>query len=233
MEDILNSISSETGLIGLICSMFATIIWRLIRSKEFRKFCLQGIKNLFRHLFANEVFTHYFFSSTKVYLRVANTITFENSCNKKNKLFRALIITKIMVAREKNREWVVDNIKRINKLNVLELQAEFYDLVNNTIKAYEEAIKEEFFKVLEDRKEANKMFKIIYYGNGKEDLGFKDYHSKNVKHIHDFIEHLPTYVGMDNKWMLSSLLNELDTALRTSIRDVKEVFENKNGRLCK
>jgi len=221
------------AILTFITTLLAPFVYKMIRNKEFRVFMIQGLKNLVDHFSGKGLNAHYLFTTGKLYRVIANSSHFPDACTKKNELFKILLTTKVDCVLTTTKEWIKKNNKKLRKFNVVELQIEFYELINAIVSSYEKEIPLAYFRHLKNDVEATEKFNIIYYGEGKDDLGFKTYHEKNVEHIINYVDSLPTYVGMTNEWLVNSFMNELDTALRTSVRDIKTIFENKNGRLCK
>ena len=232
LNNITNLETTILSIIGFITSIITPFIIKMIRSKDFRIYIIDAIKSLINHFSDKGLFSHYLFTMGKLYIVIAQNTIFKNACKKKEDLFRILLTTKINIVLTETTKWLIKNPNaKLKKLNVIDLQIEFHTLLKNIINKYEKEIVEAFFLYLRNEDEAKDKFDIIYYDKGKG-IGFKEYHDRNINHITDFINELPTYVGMNNTWIVSSFLSELDTALRTAVRDVKIIFESKNGSLC-
>ncbi len=223
-----------TTLVTLLTGAVSFILQKAIRDKSFRDNLLKGIKKLFRMFKGTELLSHYIFDTAKLYIQLSKNIKFTDNCERKSLFFEALFLSNINATISVIQEWLNDNFKNINKFNAVSLQTEFLSILKKIETENKKLISESFFKILENRFEADKTFNIIYYGSDNEnDIGFKTYIDNNSTHLLNYIKNLPIYFSLSNTQLVTSFLNELEAILRASVVDAKEVFERKNGRLCK
>ena len=143
-----------------------------------------------------------------------------------------------------------ENTKLLNATSgKMLLQSKLMQLIDDIVEAYEQRIKDNYFKLLEDRKLANHLFNISYTGKCLPDcqkhidndgnrcdewcdktIGFKTYHSKNIEIVNRFLNTIPESEGERNSVLFSFFLNYVDNALHSAVFDAKEVFEKQNGR---
>jgi len=234
MENIIKILTDN--IIVIVSTTVVPIMITLVR-KEFKKIVVELIKTFFRAFTGKTLLSHHLFDTGLLYIESAKSINFDKGCDKKNRLFQALITAKTETVLEYCKGWVDTNANKVSKFSLIQLQTEFKKVLREIVELYEDKIKENFFKVLRNDEEVNTMYNIIYLGRNaegkKEDgIGFKNYHEQNIKHIDMFIADLIVYSTLHNKKLVFLFLSEIDTALRIAVRDLKEVFESKNGRLC-
>ena len=224
--------------IGGAFTLLLPLFVKMLHSKSFRKELSLGFKKLLRMFTGKDLLSHYIFLTGKRYIEIAKDIRFEDSCEKKNDLFRALLVTKIDTVLKESFTFVEALLQSRNKLNTVYLEVSFRQFIRKTVAIYEKRILEAFFKMCRKDKEAQELYNIVYLGRTPDGtktdgIGFKTYHQRNIDHITLFLEDLNTYIGLTDRELIFAFLSEVDTALRTSVRDTKRVFQEKNGRICK
>jgi hypothetical protein len=250
MEELLNSfitflINNKITLTGLL-TVLSPILIKLIISKSFRNFLLIGFKHLLKAIFKNTLLAHRFFYNVERYKNTTKKIKFNDI--KKTKLFHILLETKLTVVNEEILSWIKINTKILNSNKKLELRNSLETLTFEIVEKYENKIKENYFKYLEDRKEADYFYNLSYEGmcllscenykknktrctiSCEETLGFKEYHNNNIAFIERFIETIPECEGESNLQIFNYFLNYIDNALYSAVYDAKKVFTLQNGR---
>lgn len=250
MEQLLNTLftfilANKITITGLL-TVLSPFIFKSITSKTFRNFVYLGFKHLLKALFKNPILTHKVFYNVERYKNMAKRITFTSI--KKTNLFYILLDTKLTTTNTLILQWITNNTKLLNSSKKLELRNSLELLIINIVETYETNIKENYFKFLENREEANFYYKLSYEGLCKDTckefvktnircaiscedtIGFKEYHLNNISFLDRFIETIPECEGESNSQIFSYFLNYIDNALYAAVHDAKKVFTLQNGR---
>jgi len=211
--------------------ILSPIFYKLLKSKSYRNQFKIAIKSIFNGLINRVNFNHYLFNNKDYYKSMVDNIEFKG-CNKKTKLFRILLKSKIDCVTENAFQFLIDNKTTLSKMNKSKLRGKINLLVNDIIEGYEEIIPKKYYTYLENKSKADKAFNFIYHGTNTH-IGFKEYHNPNIKPISGYIADIPLYTESTNEQLVYNVFGLFDAALLNAIKDLREHFENMNGDLKK
>jgi len=229
--EILNNLGTGTllGSFGSL-SLVGTILFKVIRSKEFRRIVVSAFKLVYNSFLNRSSLSHSIFTVGEYYKGLVNNIKFE--CSNKTELYNILLKTKIEVTLEKLNSWIKLNNKEIKKINKIELSGKLFKLIDEIDTEFRNRVKEKFFDLLRDEPKSLKLYNLIFDGTDKV-IGFSSFQEKNEDFIFNYIEDIPIYSNSSNMQAINTVFDFINIGLVTSVRQSRETFEHLNGELCR